>query len=51
MRTHVPVSWKEVDLQKDVQAARRSSEAGRFVIDTLKHSVPIWKKELFEGGA
>jgi len=25
-------------------------EACRFVIDTLKRTVPIWKKEFFEGG-
>jgi molybdopterin synthase catalytic subunit len=25
-------------------------DACRFVIDTLKHTVPIWKKEFFEGG-
>lgn len=26
-------------------------EAGRFAIDTLKQTVPIWKKEVWEGGA
>jgi molybdopterin synthase catalytic subunit len=26
-------------------------EACRFAIDTLKRTVPIWKKEYFEGGA
>ena len=26
-------------------------EACRFVIDTLKRTVPIWKKEFFEGGS
>jgi molybdopterin synthase catalytic subunit len=26
-------------------------DACRFAIDTLKKSVPIWKKEYFEGGA
>ncbi len=25
-------------------------EACRFVIDTVKHRVPIWKKEFFQGG-
>jgi len=25
-------------------------EAGRFAIDTLKLTVPIWKKEIWEGG-
>lgn len=26
-------------------------EAGRFIIDTLKASVPIWKKEVFDDGS
>lgn len=26
-------------------------DACRFVIDTLKKTVPVWKKEFFEGGA
>jgi molybdopterin synthase catalytic subunit len=25
-------------------------DACRFIIDTLKQTVPIWKKEFFEGG-
>lgn len=29
---------------------RESFEACRFVIDTLKEKVPIWKKEVFEDG-
>lgn len=29
---------------------REAFEAGRFAIDTLKQSVPIWKKEVWEGG-
>jgi MoaE-MoaD fusion protein len=29
----------------------QAMEACRFVIDTLKTSVPIWKREHFEGGA
>ena len=35
-----------------VSSAHRAEafEAGRHLIDTLKHSVPIWKKEFFEGG-
>ncbi|MDH5398985.1 MAG: molybdenum cofactor biosynthesis protein MoaE [Cyclobacteriaceae bacterium] len=28
-----------------------SFEACRFIIDTLKETVPIWKKEIFEDGA
>ncbi len=30
---------------------REALEACRFAIDTLKRTVPIWKKELFEDGA
>jgi molybdopterin synthase catalytic subunit len=26
-------------------------EAGRYMIDTLKQTVPVWKKEVWEGGA
>jgi molybdopterin synthase catalytic subunit len=35
-----------------VAAAHRDDafRACRFVIDTLKQAVPIWKKEFFEGG-
>ena len=35
-----------------VAAAHRAEafDACRFVIDTLKSMVPIWKKEVFEGG-
>ena len=34
-------------------AARRDAafEACRYAIDTLKETVPIWKKEIFEDGA
>lgn len=30
---------------------RQAFEAGQFAIDTLKQTVPIWKKEIWEGGA
>lgn len=35
-----------------VSAAHRAAafEACRFLIDTLKQTVPIWKKEIFEDG-
>jgi len=35
-----------------VAAAHRAEafDACRFVIDALKQRVPIWKKEVFEGG-
>ncbi len=29
---------------------REAFEAGRFAIDTLKGTVPIWKKEVWDGG-
>jgi molybdopterin synthase catalytic subunit len=36
-----------------VSSAHRAAafEACRYGIDTLKRSVPIWKKEFFRGGA
>ena len=36
-----------------VSAVHRAAafDACRFAIDTLKHTVPIWKKEFFEDGA
>jgi len=35
-----------------VAAAHRDAafEACRYIIDTLKQTVPIWKKEIFEDG-
>jgi molybdopterin synthase catalytic subunit len=29
---------------------KESFEACEFIIDSLKHTVPIWKKEIFENG-
>ncbi|HEY3248636.1 MAG TPA: molybdenum cofactor biosynthesis protein MoaE [bacterium] len=29
---------------------REAFEAGKYAIDELKHTVPIWKKEVWEGG-
>ncbi len=42
----------EVPVVIAVAAAHRDAafEACRYTIDTLKHSVPIWKKEVFENG-
>jgi molybdopterin synthase catalytic subunit len=42
----------EISVAVAVAAAHRAEafEACRFVIDTVKRSVPIWKKEYFEGG-
>ena len=42
----------EVPVIIAVSAAHRDAafEACRYVIDTLKQTVPIWKKEIFEDG-
>lgn len=42
----------EVPVIIAVSAAHRAAafEACRFIIDTLKETVPIWKKEVFEDG-
>lgn len=42
----------EVSVAVAVGAAHRAAalDACRFLIDELKRSVPIWKKERFEGG-
>ncbi len=43
----------EVSVAVAVSAPHRGEafEAGRYAIDTLKVRVPIWKKEVWEGGA
>ena len=42
----------EVPVVIAVSSAHRKAafDACEFVIDTLKETVPIWKKEIFEGG-
>ncbi len=42
----------EISVAIAVSSAHRKDafEAGRFAIDTLKQTVPIWKKEVWEGG-
>ncbi len=47
-----PVQISEPSVVIAVSAAHRSDafEACRFAIEEIKKSVPIWKKELFEGG-
>lgn len=42
----------EVPVVIAVAAAHRAAafDACRFIIDTLKQTVPIWKKEIFEDG-
>lgn len=43
----------EISVAVAVSAPHRAQalEACRFIIDTLKRTVPLWKKEVFEGGA
>lgn len=47
-----PVQITEPSVMIAVSAAHRQDafEACRFAIEEIKKSVPIWKKELFEGG-
>ena len=47
---HVPIGEASVIIA--VSAAHRGAamEACRQAIDTLKQTVPVWKKEVFEGG-
>ena len=42
----------EIPVVIAVSAVHRDAafEACRYCIDTLKETVPIWKKEVFEGG-
>jgi len=42
----------EASVAVGVSAPHRAPafEAARFAIDTLKATVPIWKKEIWEGG-
>ena len=46
------LSIGEIPVIIAVSAAHRDSafDACRYVIDTLKQTVPIWKKEVFEDG-
>lgn len=47
-----PLGIGEVSVAVAVSAPHRAAafEACRFIMDELKRSVPIWKKEIFEGG-
>jgi len=46
------LSVGEASVAVGISAPHRAEafEAGRFAIDTLKLTVPIWKKEIWEGG-
>lgn len=47
-----PLAVTEVSVVVAVGAAHRGQafEAARFAIDTLKETVPIWKREVWSGG-
>lgn len=47
---HVPVSESAVVVAVSSPHRSTSFEAARFGIDTLKSTVPIWKKERWSGG-
>ncbi|MEJ5255418.1 MAG: molybdenum cofactor biosynthesis protein MoaE [Acidimicrobiales bacterium] len=48
---HVPVGESSVVVVVSAPHRREAFEAARFGIDALKASVPIWKRELWEGGS
>jgi molybdopterin synthase catalytic subunit len=47
-----PVQITESSVAIAVSAAHRQDafEAGRFAIEEIKRTIPIWKKEVYEGG-
>ncbi len=47
---HLEVGEISVAIAASSAHRREAFEAGRFAIDTLKQTVPIWKKEVWEGG-
>ncbi len=47
---HVGIGEVSVAIAVSAPHRREAFEAGRFAIDTLKQTVPIWKKEVWAGG-
>lgn len=47
---HLEIGEISVAIAVSAGHRREAFEAGRFAIDTLKQTVPIWKKEVWEGG-
>lgn len=47
---HLDVGDISVAIAVSSAHRKEAFEAGKFAIDTLKQSVPIWKKEVWEGG-
>ncbi len=48
---HLDVGEVSVAIAVSSAHRREAFEAGRFAIDTLKQTVPIWKKEVWADGA
>lgn len=48
---HLDVGEISVAIAVAAAHRREAFEAGRFAIDTLKHTVPIWKKEVWGDGS
>jgi molybdopterin synthase catalytic subunit len=47
---HVPLGEASVVIAVSAAHRRPAMDACREAIDTLKQTVPVWKKEVFEGG-
>lgn len=47
---HVPLAEPSVVIAVSAAHRQDAFEACRFAIEEIKKSVPIWKKEIFEGG-
>ena len=47
---HVPIGEASVMIAVSAPHRAAALEACREAIDTLKQTVPVWKKEVFEGG-
>ena len=47
---HVPIGEASVMIAVSAPHRAAAMEACREIIDTLKQTVPVWKKEVFEGG-
>ena len=47
---HLEIGEAAVVIAVSTPHRKASFQACEFIIDTLKQTVPIWKKEIFEGG-
>jgi molybdopterin synthase catalytic subunit len=47
---HVPIGEASVVIAVSAPHRGPAMDACREAIDTLKQTVPVWKKEVFEGG-